>query len=638
MKRLLLSLSILFVGLSLWAQKPLANSSLKQVAVPVNKTLKSFTGAEKFTEVSVPASQNILNRGSGFIGETTYDLQTNATAQNRIVNLGDETLVASWIKGESNFTTGWPNRGSGFNLSINSTWGPGPINRVEESARTGWPGLAVTADQEAVIICHAANPAGGYFIHMNKRGLSDPDWTEKNIPHTSPFGALWPRVAAGGPDGNTLHVIGVATPISFEGEAIEGVDGQLFYYRSQDGGETWDITDFVIPGMDSSIYVTFPNDAYKIEASGNKVVIAVFNDWNDSQLAISEDNGNSWTLRTLLDCPLEKYVINSGIDTTLIPDYPDAPTTTSIFGTDGTGDVKIDADGKIHVVYGRMYLADDDLTDPGWTYYPYTDGIAYWNEDMADDTYMIAASTPDLNGNDILDISNWGGTYDTSISSHPSLGFDAEGNMFLVYSAVNELLAPNIINGKNYRHVYMVYSEDNGESWDDEPPLDLTELDEELMEFIEGGAEFSYPQIAKKVDHKMHLILQVDGEPGVYVLSTLIGGSTDDTQGLTPNLIWYLGVDNVLSSTNEENIETLKYEVFPNPASDQMFVKLTLKESANVGLKLLNTLGQIVWTHQKMDADGHYYISIPVNNIAAGTYFAVVNVNGTQATKTIVIE
>jgi hypothetical protein len=636
MKRLVLSLSILFVGMSLWAQKPLASSSLNQIAVPVDRTMKSFTGAEKITEASVPQSQNILYRGSGNIGETTYDLQTNATAQNRIVNLGDETLAASWTKGENNFSTGWPNRGSGFNVSVNSTWGPNPTGRVEANDRSGWAGLAVTGDQSAVIICHIANPSGGYFIHMNKRGLTDLVWTESNIPHTSPFGALWPRVAAGGPDGNTIHAIGVATPTGFDGVEINGVDGQLLYSRSTDGGDTWDLVDVVIPGLDSTKHVTFPNDAYKIEASGNRVAIVVFNDWSDTQLAISEDNGDTWTTRTIVKCPLKKYVINSGVDTTLIPDYPDAPTTTAIYGTDGTGDVKIDADGKIHVVYGRMYLADDDLTDAGWTYYPYTDGIAYWNEDMDDNTYEVAASTPDLNGNDTLDITNWGGDYFSAISSQPSLGFDDEGNIFLVYSAVNELLVANA-NSKNYRHVYMVYSKDGGTTWDEEPPLDLTEQDEDLLEFIEGGAEFSYPQIAKKVDHKMHVIMQADGEPGVYVLSTT-GGSTDDTQGLTPNLIWYLGIDNILSSTNEEAIEALKYEVFPNPASEQVFVKLALNESSNVGFELLNTIGQTVWSQQKTNVDGNFYMVVPVANIAPGTYFAVVNVNGERATKTIIID
>lgn len=634
MKRLLLSLSILMCGLLVWAQKPLTNAT-QNVSHSVDRSMKSFTGEEKILEASVPASQNILFRGSGNIGETTYDLQTNGTAQNRIVNLGNETLVASWTKGENNFQTGWPMRGSGVNVSVNSTWGPNPTGRVEATARTGWAGLAVTADNDAVIICHTANPDGGYYLHMNKRGVSDLLWTEKNIPSTSPFGALWPRVAAGGPDGNSLHVIGIATPTAFDGVEIDGVDGQLFYYRSLDGGSTWDVTDYVIPGVDSSVYATFPSDAYAIDAYGSTIAIAVFNDFNDLQVIISEDNGDTWTIRNAIDCPLEKYVINSGVDSTLLPDYPDAPTGTAVYSSDGTGDVKVDATGKVHVVYGRMYLADDDLGDAGWTYYPYTDGIAYWNSDMADDTFNIAGFTPDLNGNDTLDLSNWGGDYFTSINCQPSLGFDVDGNIFLCYSAVNELYVASA-NAKHYRHVYTTTSEDGGETWS-EVPLDVTEQDEDLQEFIEGGAEFAYPQIAKVVDHKMHIIMQADGEPGVYVLNTT-GGSTDDTQGLTPNLIWYLGTNNPLSSTNEEAIEVLNYQVVPNPASDVMFVKAHLENTADMRFTLINILGERVWTDAKFDVNGMIYMEVPVQNLAKGTYFGIMEVGTERATQTVIID
>lgn len=619
-----LIICVFFVFSGISAQKAHMDESLYTHAEFIKAEWKKMDGFQEIAPSGVPGSSQIFYRGNQNIGESTYDLQTNATQQHRVVNLGDETVLACWTKGENNFSTGWPQRGTGYNQSVNSSWDPNPTARIESNIRTGWPALGYTGDGEIIVLAHIFNDPV-YGLHMSKKSLEDENWTEQDVPQDLTEGTSWPRMAIGGPDGNSIHIISL-----YRGPALDGVANQLLYKRSLDGGDSWDIIDQVLPGLDSSTFTSISTDQYSMDANGSTIAVAVFNDFGDLIMLKSEDNGESWTSRKVIDFPIDKYVIDAGIDTTLLPDYPDAPSNTAVYSSDGTGDVKVDGDGKVHVVYGRMYLTDDDLTDGGWQYYPYTDGIAYWNEDMDDDSYIIAASTPDLNGNDTLDISNWGGTYFTGISSQPSLGFDDAGNIFLVYSAVNELLVANV-NSKNYRHVYMVTSSDGGESWDSETPLDVVEEDEDLAEFIEGGAEFYYPQLAKKVDHKAHIILHADGEPGIYV-NFLNNNVTDDSQGLTPTLIWYLGQTNILSSTTMPDVREQSSSLFPNPVREEVILKVNADNTQRIQWTIYNAIGSPI-KQDDIELNGSISIPVRTENLDAGLYYLYIQKeNGARET------
>jgi hypothetical protein len=350
-------------------------------------------------------------------------------------------------------------------------------------------------------------------------------------------------------------------------------------------------------------------------------------------MAKSEDNGDNWTLRKVIDFPIDKYVLDSGIDTMLIPDYEDAPSDAAVFSSDGTGDVKVDVNGKVHLVYGRMYLEDAVLTDDAWQYYPGTNGINYWNEDFDDNELFTIAGAPDLNGNDSLDINNTGGTYFTSLSSQASLGFDENNNIFCLFSAVNELYVASA-NGLNYRHAYLITSQDGGETWDEEP-LNVLEQDEDLQEFIEGGAEFYYPQMAKKVDHKAHIIVQADAEPGIYV-NSLLGGPTDDTEGNTPNLYWYLGQNNILSSTDPVPADPATISVFPNPTSEKLILKMDLVESTMINFQLFNNLGNNIYQANR-EMNGSVYEVIDMELFPSGIYYLKVHAKNGKMLQTLPI-
>ena len=142
MRSLLLLCIFLCLGFFGNSQKPLSSKALAKTTLTLSPELKQHDGQEILFDAPIPESENILFRGNQNIGESTYDLQTNATQQNRILNLGDETVLSCWTKGENNFQTGWPQRGTGYNQSVNSSWGPNPTGRIEANARTGWPNVA----------------------------------------------------------------------------------------------------------------------------------------------------------------------------------------------------------------------------------------------------------------------------------------------------------------------------------------------------------------------------------------------------------------------------------------------------------------------------------------------------------------
>ena len=71
-------------------------------------------------------------------------------------------------------------------------------------------------------------------------------------------------------------MIGVTAPSGLSGTIYNGLDGALLYYRSQDGGVTWDIQDMQLPTIDTSMFTGFGGDSYAIKAHGETVCIAFF--------------------------------------------------------------------------------------------------------------------------------------------------------------------------------------------------------------------------------------------------------------------------------------------------------------------------------------------------------------------------
>jgi hypothetical protein len=540
------------------------------------------------------------------IGNTYYDLQSNGTNQNRIVRFGDK-ISATWTTSEE---PSHANRGSGYNHFDGSDWGGVASMRLEESVRTGWPSLTVGAGEDELIACHGS-PAP-FLFHTLQKNSGAADWTEADVPSLSPGGLLWPRTASG--DGQTIHGIAITTPVGNGGMMYEGVDGHILYYRSPDNGSTWDKVDVILPGMDSTNYVSNAADSYAIDARGDVVAVAVFGGFSDVVVFKSTDAGETWTEHTVNDFPLEKYAVDQGYTINDIPMDPNAPDTLAIFSSDGSGSVLIDNNDMVHVVFGNMYVADTDLGDGNTSYYPATDGISYWNENHGEDSVRTIVSVWDVNGNDTLDVAGIANIalYYQSLTTFPSLGIDEDGNIFLSYSGLMEDLI-NTQDDQHYRHAFLTASMDGGENWIEPLHLGIEEFFPDLPEVM----EMVFTTIARHVDESVHMVMQRDFRPGLSVR-----GDMDPTE---LNEIIYLEIPQtfIFPVNNEEvELEPQSFAVMPNPTTGHVTIDLTSVRSTT--LIVTDMLGRTVMSIENAGGffpldlsdleDGVYFISAKVGN------------------------
>tara|TARA_B100001758_G_scaffold247574_1_gene265981 strand:+ start:3919 stop:5745 length:1827 start_codon:yes stop_codon:yes gene_type:complete len=553
MKKIITIITCTFISLGLSAQITAGKHSSKLKAKDDKVTL---SGDEALSHLMVnpnPNTSAILNSKATMteeiLGTTTYDLQTNAAVQNRILVHDDGTISAAWTI-SSVYNNAWADRGTGYNFYDGTSWGAQPTSRLE-STRGGWPSIIALGNGGECAISH--NTDGSFINNTYRSAIGTGSWIENPI--TNEY-LIWNRSVAGGLDGNTIHMIGVTASTNFNGTPYNGLDGALVYYRSQDGGDSWDIQKMQLPGMDSSMYTGMNGDVYAIAAQGETVVVAYFDDWGDSYIVKSTANGDSatWTKTIFLDFPVDKYTMDDGLD------LDNNDTTDHVYSTDNYGALILDPNGDAHVFYGMMQYADDDLTDASSSWYPGENGIAYWNESYGPDTtsnmlkdtigYVDAAGVvtprgrwwsdmmnnniitvaPDLNNDgQVAGIDSTGGyaLYYASRASMPNAGLDAAGNIWLSFSAYTETVDNSL---QVFRHIYITKSEDGGITWKN--PVNVTP-----HESWDGMQECVFGSMDKLVDDKIRIVYQLDFEPGLAVRG--------DEDFVDNNDIVYLEIDTV---------------------------------------------------------------------------------------------
>jgi len=574
------------------------------------------------------------------IGTTTYDLQSNASVQNRLVVNADGTISAGWTMSQQ-FNASWTDRGTGYNHFDGTSWGTQPTNRLE-SSRGGWPSILIMGSGKEMSITH--NTDNAYLNMTHRASYGTGTWTEQIVSSqdsTTGFyrDMIWNRSAVGGLNNEVIHMIAVTASSNFGGLPFNGLDGALVYYRSQDEGVTWDIQDMQLPGMDTSMFTGMSGDVYAITAEGETVVIAYFDDWGDSFIVKSTDNGTTWTKTTFLNFPVDKYAMDDGLD--LDGDF----VMDQVYSTDNYGAVTLDANGDAHVFYGIMMYMDDDLTDGSSSWFPSINGLAHWTEsfgadttpatmhagdtslwysDMMNDHWIMAA--PDLNGDGTVGgIDSTGGyaLYYASRASMPNAAFDASGNIWLSFSGYTE----NVDNGiQVFRHVYITKSEDGGATWKN--PVDVTP-----HTIWAGQQECVFASMSSTVDDKIRLVYQKDMEPGLTVRG--------DEDGVGPNDIVYLEIDtlglfDVVSAVNEI-ASTTKLFLYPNPAKENTTINFDIAKSAEVSVNVVDVLGRNIYAHQANYTKGMHSIILNVENYDAGIYYVNTVISGkTFANKLVV--
>lgn len=492
MKKILLSaLSVVTIG-GAFAQHDLNLTPAQynfKVEVPVHFLEQDVPNAENYPLIG---NSNVAQRSATEtqIGESYYDLQTNSAIQRRIINHSSGAITATWT-----FSTdaAWTNRGTGYNYFNGTTWGAYPASEIE-TERTGWPNPLAPNDGSEIIISHST--ANSIFHRVNRASVGTGAWSQGNMSNQD--GQVWGRSAVGGSNNNTIHKIGMTLPVANNGTLYNGMDGAFLYSRSNDGGANFNIVDYQIPGTNVNYFDGFDGDSYAIDADGNNVAIAVGGLGRGVQLFKSSDNGVTWTKTDVMTSAIWFQEDQTVVDTTLEG---------RLWTSDGAVAVLLDDNGDAHVWFSTMYIANADITDGTITYYPYTNGMQYWNEDYPSDNSLRLFGFIDIDGDGQISMDNPGGQYRFSgLVSHPSAGVDDEGCFYLSYDMVREDLTTG---AQNYRHTYVSKSCDGGCSWSF--PIDVT--GSPLNDFV----ECVFPSIARHVDDDIHILYMGDNEPGIAV-------------------------------------------------------------------------------------------------------------------------
>lgn len=545
------------------------------------------------------------------IGTTYYDSQTNRSMQERIYLHPDGTLGAVWTKAIS---TSGP-RGTGYNYFDGVAWGPDSDPIDPDYDTPGWPSYAPFGENGEVYAAHDYY-AGTIVGICEEKGTGE--WNQSV--QVGPAGAediSYPRVTTSGPDRGIIHLL--STTYS----TYNGQDAALLYARSSDGAASWEVENETFDNLGPDYIIDVGFDTYEwADPKGDLLAFLVGDCWYDLILMKSADNGDTWTETKIWECPYPLF--SSGVaDTFYCPD--------------GSHDLAIDNDGKVHVVFSlTMTYSDDGSTG---NYFADVDGVVYWNEDMPmfsndlnalnpydhpdseliEDVNLIGWS-PDIDGNGTVDIISTGGAYNTGLSSQPQIAIDDQNQIFVVYSSVTEGFSTN---DENYRHLWARASPNGGEWWGE-----LVHLNEDLIYIFD---ECVFPSLSSSSDDFIHLIYQADNEPGTLTYTT------------DPNFIRYmkLAKADIISGVYENKVlsQTSVSQNFPNPFNGSSTVYVNLDKKAVLSLEVTNLVGQVVYSVPAGSySAGKVELTINAGNLDSGVYFYTVRSGDASVTKKMIIE
>ncbi|MCD4729974.1 MAG: hypothetical protein K8R74_05210, partial [Bacteroidales bacterium] len=415
-----------------------------------------YNSSRDINQTSAPLKNSLYNYEED-IGMTYYDLQSNASMQTRLHVFDDGTMgaVFTFMDEPPNWYTG-----TGYNYFDGSSWGSFSTEPLEEY-RSYWPSYAPYGEDGEIIVSHISGYEVEKGLNLLKRdNKGTGDWDHWIFEGPEGFEDIYfPRIVTGGVNNSVIHLLAITHP----GMSIyQGQDPALLYSRSNDGGNTWDPENYVIPLINADLYLGFDFDIYDLHAEGENVAILIGSPKVDFLLLKSTDGGNNWEKTIIWEHP-----------------YPfwDSEPTDTFYCVDGSHNLDFNTEGIVHVVFGinRCY-GDGEAT----YWFPAVGGIGYWNETRPgfsnninalnpyyhpdselEDGYSLIGWTQDINGNDTIDVLDDWGIYYLGFSSMPQIYIDDMNRIFVVYSSITEGYDNDV---QSYRHLWCRFSP-NGNWW-----------------------------------------------------------------------------------------------------------------------------------------------------------------------------
>ncbi|MCL2041085.1 MAG: T9SS type A sorting domain-containing protein [Bacteroidales bacterium] len=482
----------------------------------------------------------------------SYDRQTQGSVYPMTQRHDDGFIGCTWTNDDNAPFSGssTPNRGIGYAYSADDgqTWST-QENRVggipvywPSYAQWGANGEAILARSADSYVHNGVQVLNGLVL-MTRPNKGQGAWTITPVPYpagTSPndgYVMVWARMTTSGANHQYIHIMSpMTTPTA---QPYQGYTTPVFYYRTQDGGSTWDINGKLLPEMLGEEWnkQSYYSDAISFAVQGNTVACSFICTGNHGYVLKSYNNGDTWESIKFFDSPVRRDATPTDYaDTVYIPSQ---------------GCIALDNNGKIHVAFS-VIMAKNNQTEGSCTYFLgwSTSFLTYWNEEMepidgdndfvyyeidqlidnyfnwdmfdgdrlyVNSTYpkwpIIGFYTP-LNDEhyfaiDFDIIRTWAAaSYGIAgCFSFPQMTFDAQNRLRLAYLG----LVDNGHKGNNrwLRHPYFTVSYDGGQSWT---------KTEYLVNFVGViDREFAYLTLAGLGDDKMYLMAQTDEYPGTYI-------------------------------------------------------------------------------------------------------------------------
>jgi hypothetical protein len=625
MKRFLLITFAVALAGSLFAQHAIAPSKdLLNKAVRVEYQRPSDGFDNPAVGVKDISDSPALSPEETQLGISWYDLQSNYMLQNRVrFDPADGNIQVVWTRGIE--ATAFADRGTGYNYFDGAQWQPQPSGRIEDE-RTGWPNYAPLGPNGEIVVAHAAN---NLKISQRPQKYSGA-WNYSILvgPAEAPK-LTWPRMITNGPNNNTVHLI-VNTYDPYQGQAEA-----LLYYRSQDGAQTWDIAEEIIDGLGADYYTQIGADEYAwAEPLGDTIAFLCASAWHDMFAMRSYDNGETWEKIMIWEHPYPFF------------DW-EVTITDTLFCVDNSASIAMDKTGKIHVTFGINRVLHD-VVGTSYSYFPFVDGIGYWNEDMPPfsndlsalappqygyptsemvEDYNYIGYTQDVDGDGVITFITTSTGFPMSyrtigVSTMPTITVDDEGFVFIVFSSTTETY-DNF--EWNYKKIWARSLHPDG-YWS--PFLHIT------ADIVHIFDESYFPQLAPYSDGDIHLVYNNDATPGLAFSGDHDWQENRLTYAKIPKTdFWPIGI---IENKKSENLSISN--VFPNPASTFGKIRVDLAAQSNLSMQLTDLTGKTVWNNDlgKVTAGSHDY-DIDVTNLPSGVYFLQVSSNSASKAEKLII-
>jgi hypothetical protein len=425
-----------------------------------------------------------------------------------------------------------------------------------------------------------------------------------------------------GENNDIIHLLALTVPTGNGGVVYEGMDGALLYSRSSDGGQSWDIENVQLPGMTSADSPGYSADVYSWAAPhGDVLAFSVSVGRDDGFVMKSMDGGDTW----------EKIIFYESLGNflDLNINYGD------FGGTDGFHACVIDDNGMVHIAAGRQVHSVPG--DGSAYYYPYSNGLLYWNESMPPmDTTKVGSAILDIdgavspayllaevydNGEELLELVV--PNYYASLTSMPQLVFDpVEKILYCFYSAITL----GYDNGEtNYRHIWMRFSDDYGQTWS--PSMDLND------NFLNMFNENVYPSASPTINEFVHVVYQSDNFPGGSVRPD------PPNHGYVDNNIVHLTTGTKVGIRESAANVVAVGQIYPNPATNRVNIIVQVDKPVITNISLVNMLGQeVISTTREFGYIGAHNLEFDVSNFKAGIYFVRVQAGNNAVARKLIVQ